>query len=123
MTIWINCWGKLTTNQIFLDYIQVISFDCLPLNQFRNKIRKSNRRTDSLATINLEDFFGPISIDSRDSVKHPYPNTVPQPKNSLAKAFGLDDDDSFEDDMKPTFSSASLLKNRRPSHEHNPKAT
>lgn len=92
--------------------------------QLRNKIRTTKMRTDSLATINLEDFFGPISIDSREnSVKYSYPNTVPQPKNSLAKSFGLPDDDSFDDDTKPAFSSANLLKNRRPSHEHNPKAT
>lgn len=100
----------------------VCFFDCLV---FRNKIRTTKRRTESLATINLEDFFGPISLDNREnSVKYAYPNTVPQPKNTLAKAFGLPNDDLFDDDAKPAFStSASLLKNRRPSHEHNPKAT
>lgn len=76
-----------------------------------------------MTTIHLEDLFGPISIGSREnSVKYSYPNTVPQAKNSSMKAFGMSNDDSFDDDIKPVaFSSANITKNRRRSHEFDSK--
>lgn len=81
-------------------------------------MKSTKHRTDSLATIHLEDLFGPISIGSRENSSKYYPNTVPQPKVSSMKTFGLNHDDSFDDDIKPmTFSSANLIKNRRRSHD------
>lgn len=86
-------------------------------------MRSSKRRNDSLATIHLEELFGPISIDSRDnSLKFSYPNTVPHGKVSSLKTLGIINDDSFDDDIKPVpFSSANLSKNRRRSHEFDAK--
>ncbi|XP_055296509.1 serine/threonine-protein kinase ICK [Sitodiplosis mosellana] len=83
-----------------------------------NKVKSSKYRSDSLATIHLEDLFGPISIDSRENSSKYYPNTVPQPKVSALKTFGLTNYDTFEDRIKPTvFSSANVNKGRRRSHE------
>lgn len=86
-------------------------------------MRSSKHRNDSMATIHLEELFGPISIDGRGNTsKYAYPNTVPQAKVSSLKTFGVFNDDSFDDDMKPVaFSSANLMKNRRRSHEFDSK--
>ncbi|XP_031628185.1 serine/threonine-protein kinase ICK [Contarinia nasturtii] len=78
------------------------------------KVRSSKPRTDSLATLHLEDLFGPISINSRENSTKFYPNTVPQPKMSSMKTFGSKNDDLYEDKIKLTaFSSAHVGKNRR----------
>lgn len=79
-------------------------------------------RPDSLATIHLEDLFGPISIDSREGTSKYYPNTVPQPKVSSFKKYGSSKDDSFKD-KSAAFSYANISKNRRISLETDSRKT
>lgn len=83
-------------------------------------MKSSKHRPDSLATIHLEDLFGPISLGSRENSSKFYPSTVPQPKVP-SKSFGLTNNDSFDDDIKPmAFSSANLIKGRRRSNDLEP---
>lgn len=83
-------------------------------------MRPSKHRSSSLATINLEDLFGPISINSRENSSKFYPNTVPQMRSM--KAFGLSNDSLFDDQIESTlFSSTNLNKNRRRSRESDSK--
>lgn len=70
---------------------------------------KNRRHRDSLATVNLEDLFGPLN-----SSLH-YPNTVPLSKIT-SKSYGLATKGLFDDDddIKPVaFSSANHIKSRR----------
>lgn len=89
---------------------------------YSNKVRPAKHRSNSLATINLEDLFGPISINSRENSSKYYPNTVPQMRISSMKAFGLSNDSLFDDHIESTlFSSTNLNKNRRRSRESDSK--
>lgn len=85
-------------------------------------MRPAKHRSSSLATINLEDLFGPISIGSRENSSKFYPNTVPQVRVSSLKAFGLSNDSLFEDDIESAlFSSTNMKNGRRRSRESDSK--
>lgn len=67
-----------------------------------------------MATVNLEDLFGPLAIAGRDNSIH-YPNTVPLSKIT-SKSYGLATKGLFDDDddIKPVaFSSANVMRSRR----------